>query len=1389
MKNSKKRFLSALLVVVMLVSLFPVSALAAKSNGLVTKDGYLWVEAEDLKFDKSAFAKTKSKEMWSKGTALEVTSAVKDPAPASDEEAHIDLSFTADQRGTYAVWARNTANQVGDSGNSIYLSVGAGAAYSYQGLKGDVDIPTWTKITEVKIKEGETASIRIRTRQMSVTFDMFIITNEEGFSPVDQELGLEKLIGVPVRNTPEPHHVSASGTLVLEAEDMDFNTTSFMLFDDTEASGGKSLKAISEDKNVPSNKQTADIDVSFTAEKMGTYAVWCRARTSGDSGSNSIFFSYKKPLDSYTYKSLESEPEAYGWTKLCTLTLTDNADIGCDTGYARICRRQAGRVYIDKFIITNDMSFVPSGKNDVPGASGDRTLPELYAKPEVYPQKGEHPRLWMHKEDISGIKERMSHPQNVSSAEKSASQAVSSVTVTDKYNSGKHWAIIESKAFDYAVNGNKEHGREAIELYMELAPIAMYDGDNFAVRQYGDVVATGARVYDWCYDLMSDKEKSDMITAIEAKCYSLTIGYPPRGGYITGHNSEGMMLSALMEFAVATYDERPDIYNCIMGRFYECYVPVRNWWYQSHSYHQGTGYIGRFEWDLFAALMLQKSLHTEPFNMEDMNLTTRWIMYMKRPDGQHFRDGDDFNIHNKPGTYWTSYKNMLFEAASLFGDEYFKHEVVRCNPTYEPLSRGNEGQYSCEMFLICNDVELGEKLRDDLPLTTYCPSPNGMMIARTGWNDGMDTPDVMAYMKIGEITTNNHEHLDMGSFQLYYKGILASDTGIYGTYGTDHDGKYHKASIAHNIITVYDPEEVIIGGSVNDGGYQFPNIGGEPSSMEELQQKYVMAEVTAHEFGPDTYTPDYSYIAGDMTKAYNANGTSNKVSESLRSMVFLPLDDEEHPGALVVFDKITSTNKDFKKSWLLHMEEEPEVDGNKTIVTRRKYGNNGRMVNETLLPKTVETTKIGGTGKKFWVDGENFDAMITSEGAEAGWGRVEISPATASETDYFLNVMTVSDADTTAPDVVNTLIENDTVAGAAFAGKAVVFNRNKARITNSVSFTLPEGSYDLLVCGLTAGTWDVNGVEAIAGEDGGCVYVNGVNGGDVTLTYKNSNADKTFTANKPEVPDEKIGIRVDGGYVYSDVDPVIVNDRTLVPMRAIFEKLEADVTYDDATATATAVRDGKTVQITEGSNTAYVNGEAVELDVAATIINDRFVVPIRFVSESLGATVEWQEYAKIVAITSPPTKTVFEHKPTEKNEIRVVGGYDSSIEGGAASEDGNDFKNTLDGNFGSRLAIEGVDYDKTWVVYELEDAYSLDKIGIAFYQSNARKEFFAIEVSEDEQSWTTVIDKRASDDYTGPYDYEYFDMNGVKAKYIKIKFGGNSGSAWNSITEIKFFKK
>lgn len=100
-----------------------------------------------------------------------------------------------------------------------------------------------------------------------------------------------------------------------------------------------------------------------------------------------------------------------------------------------------------------------------------------------------------------------------------------------------------------------------------------------------------------------------------------------------------------------------------------------------------------------------------------------------------------------------------------------------------------------------------------------------------------------------------------------------------------------------------------------------------------------------------------------------------------------------------------------------------------------------------------------------------------------------------------------------------------------------------------------------------------------------------------------------------------------------DVPPVIENDRTLVPLRAIFEALGASVQWDGENQMVTANKAGTEIKLSIGGP-AYKNGTPVNLDIRAKIISNRTMVPLRFIAEALGCQVSWDHATQTVTITS-----------------------------------------------------------------------------------------------------------------------------------------------------------
>jgi|GEM_PF-6984393 len=109
---------------------------------------------------------------------------------------------------------------------------------------------------------------------------------------------------------------------------------------------------------------------------------------------------------------------------------------------------------------------------------------------------------------------------------------------------------------------------------------------------------------------------------------------------------------------------------------------------------------------------------------------------------------------------------------------------------------------------------------------------------------------------------------------------------------------------------------------------------------------------------------------------------------------------------------------------------------------------------------------------------------------------------------------------------------------------------------------------------------------------------------------------------------DEIKVNLNDEYISFDQPPIM-----LVPLRAIFEAIGANVEWDGDTKTVTAVKGDTTIILQIGSNILIKNGENISLDVPAQIVNDRTMVSARAVAESFGATVEWDESSRTVLIT------------------------------------------------------------------------------------------------------------------------------------------------------------
>lgn len=126
----------------------------------------------------------------------------------------------------------------------------------------------------------------------------------------------------------------------------------------------------------------------------------------------------------------------------------------------------------------------------------------------------------------------------------------------------------------------------------------------------------------------------------------------------------------------------------------------------------------------------------------------------------------------------------------------------------------------------------------------------------------------------------------------------------------------------------------------------------------------------------------------------------------------------------------------------------------------------------------------------------------------------------------------------------------------------------------------------------------------------------------------------TFSVSNICLANNDILVKLNDNQLVFDQNPVIVDGRTLVPLRVIFESLGATVEWEDKTQTVTAIKDDIQIVLQVNNSIMSVNQEEITLDVPPQIVGSRTLVPVRAISESFNCLVEWDGDISLVKITT-----------------------------------------------------------------------------------------------------------------------------------------------------------
>ncbi len=703
-----------------------------------------------------------------------------------------------------------------------------------------------------------------------------------------------------------------------------------------------------------------------------------------------------------------------------------------------------------------------------------------WPEPKIKPISG-HPRLFLTKNDIEHFNKKVESDEIRETFELFEKYA-------DEDLQAKHGAFtpafelkLEVRALMYVLGRRDDrHARKTVCLAREYIENVQFPLNVPDVTRYmGNTMIACAIVYDWCYDLFDSDDKSAFIKRFKEIAAMKEIGYPPTNpnlSSIASHGSEFEIFRDLIGVGIAIYDEDKEMYNFGAGRFFAEMIESRKFFNESGNHPMGSAYgYYRYGCELWAVIIYDRMGYKDILGDKMHSVAYKWL-YERLPFGQRFKDGDDFEYSkNRHFSYPTNDIRELGMAANFYRDPYLRRQNLKA------LSiRG----YEAEQFwtLLFAEPDAGIKETNDLPLARKTNFPLSGITARTSWQTGLDSPAAMAHMKIQEKFIACHMHLDSGGFQIYYKGNLAVSSGLYqgencGS-GCSHYANYYARTAAHNCVTVTDPNEKMI--YSHGSGTDFSNDGGQRRGMTapfavSFQKQVVednRAEECASYIGPNEYTPEFSYIKGNLSAGYG-----DKMKEYQRSMVFTDLFDKDYPAAFVVYDRVISADKSFKKRWLIHCVEEPSVTGNTTVIKRTKLGFNGKLVNKTLLPREFEIEKIGGAGREYMVNGENFPAVeyVGAETDSAPW-KIELSPKNESEKDFFLNAMYVTDADGKLSELPINMIETEKMIGVLIRDRIVMFSKEQDIIGGEFNFEIKEsdfGEVSVMLADIKPGVWKV----------------------------------------------------------------------------------------------------------------------------------------------------------------------------------------------------------------------------------------------------------------------------------------------------------------------------
>lgn len=705
------------------------------------------------------------------------------------------------------------------------------------------------------------------------------------------------------------------------------------------------------------------------------------------------------------------------------------------------------------------------------------------------PVRPEHPRVWLTAEKLAVLKAR------AQAGTPQWGRLLYHLDNPDTWYRETTLAMSAALAYLCLKDIDSVRAKGYADLAVQQAFIVIGRGVPQDLDKYKVSVAGVAVTFDWLYDYLTGAQKQQIIDFVNQAYDDMARWYEFAW---MNYNYDIMMITGVSGYA--TYGDNPRAQELID------YARVRRWGFTKPAL-EFTGNGGGWA-------------EENGYAMEITSRLARWMMAVKTATGEDLFRSIDFvhdrllyemlTMYTKSYDYWSKYYHghtptgdgrrgigpwqyarigRLITIEALANTDYAKY--AQAWVSRPPANKMAEDWLCIWDFLFYNPDQDSLPL-DQAPLACYAQG-TGTVVMKGDW-----TPSgTQIHFQGGGPHLEYHQHLDKNSFTIFKDAPLAIDSGTYDGTGdwAPHVLNYYKRTIAHNSILVYRPDETwtwqhtwAYKQAANDGGQRAMAIYTENGDLVGDWVPFNSSGMDWGEWAYNTYrvnfdcgstprfehTSEYTYTMGDATKAY----PQWRVSNFTRQLVYLrPLS----PGGdefVVVFDRVTSTNPDWQKYWLLHFLREPQVSGGTEIqiapgiweytgadlVSVENGG--GKLFSKTLLPLNPKIRKIGGElSYDCWVFGTNYP--LDSECCY-GWGRIEVLPTAASNDDLFLHVLYPTTAGTPSMPLAQR-VEGSNMIGVKVGGRATMFSRSETTVEGG-DFTIGGlGHYRFLLADLEPG--------------------------------------------------------------------------------------------------------------------------------------------------------------------------------------------------------------------------------------------------------------------------------------------------------------------------------